>query len=95
MSHRSLMSALRPALRWLLAMLLATSTGTALAQSEQQKLVNAADTTFQNFMRDSEMTWLQQNIGRAKGVLIAPEVVKAGFIFRKYILDNPIQTAHN
>jgi len=27
------------------------------------------------------MTWLQQNIGRAKGVLIAPEVAKAGFIF--------------
>jgi lipid-binding SYLF domain-containing protein len=70
-----------PALRWLLAMLLATSAGMAFAQSEQQKLVNAADTTFENFMRDPEMTWLQQNIGRAKGVLIAPEVVKAGFIF--------------
>jgi lipid-binding SYLF domain-containing protein len=27
------------------------------------------------------MTWLQQNIGRAKGVLISPEVAKAGFIF--------------
>jgi lipid-binding SYLF domain-containing protein len=26
------------------------------------------------------MTWLQKNIGRARGVLIAPEVVKAGFI---------------
>jgi SH3 domain-containing YSC84-like protein 1 len=77
MSHRFLISALR----WILAMLLATSAGTALAQSEQQKLVNAADTTFQNFMRDPQMTWLQQNIGRAKGVLIAPEVVKAGFIF--------------
>ena len=81
MSPRFLMSALRPALRWLLAMLLALSAGAALAQSEQQKLVNAADTTFLNFMRDPEMTWLQQNIGRAKGVLIAPEVVKAGFIF--------------
>ena len=77
MSPRFLMSALR----WLLAMLLALSAGGALAQSEQQKLVNAADTTFLNFMRDPQMTWLQQNIGRAKGVLIAPEVVKAGFIF--------------
>src|SRR5437660_10449885 len=77
MSPRFLMSALR----WLLAMLLALSAGGALAQSEQQKLVNAADTTFLNFMRDSQMTWLQQNIGRAKGVLIAPEVAKAGFIF--------------
>ena len=77
MSPRFLMSTLR----WLLAMLLALSAGAALAQSEQQKLVNAADATFSNFMRDPEMTWLHQNIGRAKGVLIAPEVVKAGFIF--------------
>jgi lipid-binding SYLF domain-containing protein len=70
-----------PALRWLMALLMLTSAGAALAQSDQQKLVDAADTTFQNFLRDPDMTWLQQNIGRAKGVLIAPEVVKAGFIF--------------
>ena len=31
-------------------------------------------------MRDPEMKWLQQNIHRAKGVLISPEIVKAGFI---------------
>jgi len=70
-----------PALRWLLALLIVTSAGAAFAQSEQQKLVNAADRTFQNFLRDPDMVWLQQNIGRAKGVLIAPEVAKAGFIF--------------
>jgi SH3 domain-containing YSC84-like protein 1 len=53
----------------------------AAAQSEQQKLVDAADVTLSNFLRDPEMTWLQQNIGRARAVLIAPEIVKAGFIF--------------
>lgn len=53
----------------------------AHAQSEQQQLVNAAEATLGNFLRDPEMTWLQQNIGRARGVLIAPEVVRAGFIF--------------
>ncbi len=53
----------------------------ASAQSEQQRLVNAADVTLSNFMRDPQMTWLQENIGRAKGVLIAPEIVRAGFIF--------------
>src|SRR5438552_7377226 len=53
----------------------------AAAQSEQQRLVDAADTTLSNFLRDPQMTWLQQNIGRAKAVLIAPEIVKAGFIF--------------
>jgi lipid-binding SYLF domain-containing protein len=52
----------------------------AQAQSEQQKLVNAADATLSNFMRDPEMKWLQQNIHRAKAVLISPEIVKAGFI---------------
>ena len=54
---------------------------TASAQAEQQKLVTDADTTFNNFIRDPDMTWLQQNIGRAKAVLIAPEIAKAGFIF--------------
>jgi lipid-binding SYLF domain-containing protein len=44
-------------------------------------LVLSANSTLQNFLRDPDMSWLQQNIGRAKGVLIAPEVVKAGFIF--------------
>ena len=53
----------------------------AFAQAEQQKLVAQAETTFANFVRDPDMTWFQQNIGRAKGVLIAPEVLKAGFIF--------------
>ncbi len=53
----------------------------AIAQSEQQQLVNSAETTLSNFLRDPQMTWLQKNIGHAKGVLIAPEVVKAGFIF--------------
>ena len=56
------------------------ASGGAFAQSEQQELVNASETTFANFMRDPDMTWLQRNIVRAKGVLIAPTVVKAGFI---------------
>jgi SH3 domain-containing YSC84-like protein 1 len=53
----------------------------AQAQSDQQKLVNQAEATLNNFVRDPEMKWLQQNLHRAKAVLIAPEVVKAGFIF--------------
>src|SRR5207248_6252022 len=51
------------------------------AQSEQQKLIDAADASLSNFVRDPEMKWLQENLPRAKGVLIAPEVLKAGFIF--------------
>ena len=57
------------------------ASGHAYAQSEQQELVNASETTFSNFMRDPDMKWLQRHIGRAKGVLIAPQIVKAGWIF--------------
>jgi lipid-binding SYLF domain-containing protein len=53
----------------------------ASAQADQQKLIDAADASFSNFVRDPDMTWIQQNVGRAKGVLIAPEILKAGFIF--------------
>jgi len=66
-------------LAWLI--LLGPLATPAFAQAEQQKLVDMADTTLQNFLSDPEMKWLQQNIGRARAVLIAPEIVKAGFIF--------------
>ena len=65
------------------AMIAATAIGftaNANAQGDQQVLVDQATTTLSNFMRDPEMKWLQQNIGRAKAVLISPEIVKAGFI---------------
>ena len=54
---------------------------TPRAKPTPQSLVDAADRTFANFMRDPEMAWLHSNIRRAKAVLIAPEVAKAGFIF--------------
>jgi lipid-binding SYLF domain-containing protein len=64
----------------LTAVAVAALTPAAYAQSEQQQLVGKAETTFSNFVRDPDMTWFQQNVGRAKAVLIAPEIVKAGFI---------------
>jgi lipid-binding SYLF domain-containing protein len=67
--------------RFALLLVLATASAGALAQSEQQKVVNLADQTLVNLMRDPQMTWLQSHIGQAKGVLIASNVVKAGFIF--------------
>jgi lipid-binding SYLF domain-containing protein len=66
--------------RWMMAALFVVSAA-AQAQSDQQTLVNKADTTFSNFLRDPDMTWLQQNLSRAKAVMISPELVKAGFIF--------------
>jgi len=70
--------------RWAGALAIASLAGAstlAAAQSEQQELVNSAETTLSNFMRDPDMTWMQQHIGQAKAVLIAPVIVKAGWIF--------------
>jgi len=39
------------------------------------------DTGCETFLRDPDMSWLQRNIGRSKALLIAPEILKAGFIF--------------
>ena len=76
--------ATKAAARWLgvaaIASLVAM-TGPALAQSEQQQLVDKAQATLSNFIRDPDMDWLQRHLGDAKGVLIAPTVVKAGYIF--------------
>jgi lipid-binding SYLF domain-containing protein len=67
--------------RWLLVSILVAGSGVALAQGEQQRLIDDSVASFSNFMRDPDMSWLQQNIGRAKGVMIAPSLLKAGFIF--------------
>jgi lipid-binding SYLF domain-containing protein len=44
-------------------------------------LVNDADATLANFLRDPEMTWFRNNLPSARGVLIVPTFVRAGFIF--------------
>ncbi|HEY4136806.1 MAG TPA: hypothetical protein VGN65_00005, partial [Casimicrobiaceae bacterium] len=60
---------------------LAAVSGTAFAQAEQDQLVREAQTTFSNFVRDPDMTWFQRHLGEAKAVLIAPKIVRAGWIF--------------
>ena len=58
-----------------------TGCATAPSMDEPQKLVADARTTLSNFLRDPDQTWIQQNLSRARGVLIAPQIVRAGFIF--------------
>ena len=50
------------------------------AQADQRSLVTDATLTFANFKNDPDMGWLQRNLRRAKAVMIAPEITKAGFI---------------
>jgi lipid-binding SYLF domain-containing protein len=71
-----------PGRQWLClaALWVAVMPGAAMAQTDQEKLVAAAEKTFDNFVRDPSMTWIQQNIGSAKGVVIAPEILRLGFI---------------
>jgi lipid-binding SYLF domain-containing protein len=53
----------------------------AANRDEVQGLVDRARVTFKGFMRDSNFSWLHDNLDQAKGVLIFPQVIKGGFIF--------------
>jgi lipid-binding SYLF domain-containing protein len=49
-------------------------------QADAQAIVDKARITFESFMRDKNYTWLHENLKNAKGVLIYPQILKAGFI---------------
>jgi len=62
-------------------LLLGLSMQTVAAEpAEQQALVDKARLTFESYMRDENMSWLRENLDQAKGLLIAPSVLKGGFI---------------
>ena len=52
----------------------------AADRNRAQGLVDKARVTFKEFMGDPNYTWLHENVDRAKGVLIFPQVIKGGFI---------------
>ena len=74
-----------PSRRSALGVLAAAALGGCATQSvssgEPERLVADAQTTLSNFIRDPDQTWIQDNLGRARALLIAPQVVRAGFIF--------------
>ena len=49
--------------------------------SDAQDIVDKARVTFNGFMRDKNYTWFHAHLKDAKGLLIYPQVLKAGFIF--------------
>jgi len=49
-------------------------------KTEAQGIVDKAKVTLNGFMGDKDYTWLRENIKKAKGVLIYPQILKAGFI---------------
>src|SRR6476661_4768448 len=58
-----------------------TDSGKSMSSAEPDKLMSDAQVTLSNFVRDPDQTWIQDNLDRAKAILIAPQIVKAGFIF--------------
>lgn len=63
------------------ATLLVTPAGPARASdlTEAQATVDRAKATFDSFMADGNYTWLHEHIREAKGLLIYPQILKAGF----------------
>jgi lipid-binding SYLF domain-containing protein len=47
---------------------------------EARATTDAAQATLTRFINDPEMSWLHQNLPRAKAVLISPRILQAGFI---------------
>ena len=66
----------------LAAMLLIAAAPGAMAAGEEdaQGIVDNSRVTLSGFIRDKDYGWLRENIKKAKGVLIYPQVLKAGFI---------------
>jgi len=65
---------------WPLLVLACAATDAAAQSAQPQQLVDRAEATLRTFLRDPDMASLRGNIAKARGVLVAPEVVKAGFI---------------
>jgi lipid-binding SYLF domain-containing protein len=53
---------------------------TTVMATEQQGLVDKARVTFESFMADKNQSWLQENLNQAKGLIIIPSLLKAGFV---------------
>jgi lipid-binding SYLF domain-containing protein len=54
-----------------------SSTGT---HDDARAATDASQATLSRFMKDPEMSWLRQNLPRARAVLISPRILQAGFI---------------
>lgn len=52
----------------------------AVARDAPQQIVDDAAATLSSMLADGKMDWLRTNMPKARGVLIAPRIVKAGFI---------------
>ena len=81
-SHPRLVTKLTTFATVLAVALLALAPGPAAAESsKQQALVEEAKITFQHFVNDPDMGWFRDHLKESYGIVIFPQVVRAGFIF--------------
>lgn len=66
----------------LFCLALAVPRGPAMADdaTEARALVESAKVTLENFLADENLGWFHDNVGKAKGVLIVPQLLKGGFL---------------
>ena len=66
---------------FLACLLLATSLHASANETTAEAIVDAATKSVNNFTIDPDMQWFRDNMSKAKGVFIVPQLVKGGFIF--------------
>ena len=66
---------------FLACLLLATSLHASANETTAEAIVDSATKSVNNFTIDPDMQWFRDNMSKAKGVFIVPQLVKGGFIF--------------
>jgi lipid-binding SYLF domain-containing protein len=61
--------------------LLSTTPAISAEAFKQQVLIDKSRMAIESFLNDPNMDWMQKNFKKAKGLLIIPDFLKAGFIF--------------
>jgi lipid-binding SYLF domain-containing protein len=81
--HQEVSGVLLSALICVLAVLffaVATAPAAAEDSAKAQGLVDKSRITFDDFIADKEMVWLNEHVKDARGVIIVPQMLKGGFI---------------
>lgn len=58
----------------------AVPNGMAKSEEDAQATVTNAEVTVSSFLRNKDFEWFNANLHRVKGILIYPQVLKAGFV---------------
>lgn len=61
-------------------MLTTALSSSAAGFSRPDELVVKSEFVFKNFMADPNMAWFRDNVGKAKGIFIVPQMLRGGFI---------------